>query len=130
MGLADTGSDGWHAALPEAPAHVAASEIDGRAAIRIRVVEDTTGPVTLVVAGELDLAAASALRVALHEQIDRDVVLDLQGVVFLDSTALGVILAAARRAAESGHRVMVCDPQPGPRRVLELTGVLDFLTSA
>jgi len=84
--------------------------------------------VTLVLAGELDLASAPTLRAALHGQTDNDVVLDLRGVTFLDSTALGVIRAAARRAAGSGHRVMVRDPRPGPRRVLELTGVLEMLT--
>ncbi len=58
--------------------------------------------------GEVDVATAPALRAAVDEALDRgpaDVVVDLPGVTFIDSTGLGVLIGARRRCLDAGRRV-------------------------
>ena len=85
----------------------------------------------LHLAGEIDLAAAPALRdrlVALAQQLAAGggapgVVLDLDQVSFIDSTGLSVLVAAHSRLGESGRQLRVAGAPPRVRRVLELTGL-------
>ena len=56
----------------------------------------------IAVTGEIDVATAPQLRECLHHVIaqgEATVVLDLLGVTFLDSTALGVLVGAFSGAA-------------------------------
>ena len=68
-------------------------------------IEERVGssPPVITVSGEIDVATAPQLRECLHSVIaqgEATVVLDLLGVMFLDSTALGVLaLADAARSA-------------------------------
>ena len=79
----------------------------------------------LEVAGELDLAYAGELRDKLAEASTPGghVVVDLGRVEFLDSTALGVLVAAAKRLHGTGGELVVRSPRPHIRRVFELTGL-------
>ena len=80
--------------------------------------------VVVSVDGELDLDAADALRAALDagEAESTPVLrLDASGVSFLDSTALGVILASAQRMRDRGGRFELVCTTPSIRRILDLT---------
>jgi anti-sigma B factor antagonist len=88
---------------------------------------------TVLVEGELDLSTADQLRRLLDEQLsqNRSVVLDLSGVLFMDSTGLAVIIAAIRRPETEAELVRLGpELQPQIRRLMELTGVLDLLENA
>jgi anti-sigma B factor antagonist len=65
----------------------------------------------LVVTGEIDVATAPAFKRHLLEQIAEGhtrLVLDLAGVAFMDSTALGVLVGALTRVrASDGHIALV-----------------------
>jgi anti-sigma B factor antagonist len=81
----------------------------------------------VAVRGELDLAGAPDLRRALAEAIDgnpgRRVVVDLEGVEFIDSAGLGVLAGGLQRArAGEGDLVLVATGQTVVR-ALELTGL-------
>jgi anti-sigma B factor antagonist len=86
----------------------------------------------LLVSGEVDLAAAPELRTCLAELADvgvRHLVVDLRRVTFLDSTGVGVLVAAARRlggADPAGSLRLACTNER-VLRVLRLTGVLGVL---
>jgi len=86
----------------------------------------------LVVSGEVDLAVSSELRTCLAELADvgvRHLVVDLRRVTFLDSTGVGVLVAAARRlggADPAGSLRLACTDER-VLRVLRLTGVLGVL---
>lgn len=71
-------------------------------------------------AGELDISGAETLQETLIE-LDRDppalVVLDLQGLEFIDSSGLRVILAADDAARHAGRRVTLI---PGPQKVQDV----------
>jgi anti-sigma B factor antagonist len=77
----------------------------------------------LRVRGELDIGSADALRSALERaEAQADVVrVDAAGVQFLDSTALGVLLAAAQRLAARGGRLELMNATPAVRRILDMT---------
>jgi anti-anti-sigma factor len=86
------------------------------------VVEETA--VVVTVDGELDLDAADALRGALDrgEAEETPILrLDATGVSFLDSTALGVILASAQRMRDRGGRFELVCTTPSIRRILDMT---------
>lgn len=74
--------------------------------------------------GELDIGSADALRSALDgaEADEPDVIrVDARQVNFLDSTALGVILACAQRLSARGARLELVCTSPSMRRVLDMT---------
>ena len=77
----------------------------------------------LHVEGELDIGSADALRAALDaaESQGEIVRLDAHGVQFLDSTALGVLLASAQRLSARGGRLELMNTSPAVRRVLDMT---------
>src|SRR6476661_2812169 len=79
----------------------------------------------IVAGGELDLAATSEMSAifALSAAGPQDaVVLDLTGVDFIDSSALGTILRAAQSLEASGKRLHVVTPSASLQRLLEITG--------
>lgn len=55
------------------------------------------------------------------------VVLELSGVAFCDSSALGAFVEVFRRRAEAGLRFALAGVQPEVRRVMELTRLVDVL---
>jgi anti-sigma B factor antagonist len=76
--------------------------------------------------GELDMAATPALTQAIAgaPAVGR-IHLDLSGVTFLDSSAIGALVASGREVGERGGRLEI-----GPRsdivtRVLEITGLVE-----
>jgi anti-sigma B factor antagonist len=78
------------------------------------------------VRGELDLYGADALRLELDsvwQQGASRIVVDLSEVTFVDSTALGVlVLAAKRMRSRKGTLTLVLD-DPRTLRVFEVTGL-------
>ena len=77
------------------------------------------------VAGELDLYTAPALREALQSTVGRSperLVVDLAGVTFIDSTALGA-LVEARSQLRDGGAFALAAPGLEVRRALEVSGL-------
>ncbi|HVM11782.1 MAG TPA: STAS domain-containing protein [Actinomycetota bacterium] len=74
--------------------------------------------------GELDIAAEEALMQALEPELEagREVILDLGGLEFIDSSGVRCLIRAAN-AVGSGGRVVLRDPLPPVRRVFELMRV-------
>ena len=88
-------------------------------------VDHREGAVVVSLAGELDLYNADEVRDALLE-VSADapevLVVDLEEVRFIDSTALGVLIAASSRMADrSGFRLAA--PGLETRRALEVSGL-------
>jgi anti-sigma B factor antagonist len=78
------------------------------------------------VSGDIDLAAAPALRSRLQDAINAGnafIVLDLSELLFIDSTGLGVVVGAHRRAGEVGGEVRIAAAAPRVMRVLSVTGL-------
>ncbi len=81
----------------------------------------------VAVDGELDLASAPALSDALARELatGKQILLDLSGVTFIDSTGLAAIVNAAR--ADGSQLELSADLRSQARRLMELTGVLSLL---
>lgn len=81
---------------------------------------------TLGLTGVLDYATRHVLRErikALVDEGDRQFVVDMDGVEYLDSTGLGSLVAALKRARQGGGELTVrCKAGP-VRRVLEMTNL-------
>ena len=84
----------------------------------------THGPATvLVVTGDIDLFTAPQLRDELASAragTGGPIVVDLAGVPFLDSSALGALATANRDLEVAGRRLLLVAPQRNVRRVFEL----------
>ena len=76
--------------------------------------------------GDVDVATAPRVREQLISLLsDRSalLVVDLDGVGFLDSTGLGVIVGVLKRARTLGGDVRLVCTQPSVRRVFEITAL-------
>jgi anti-sigma B factor antagonist len=74
--------------------------------------------------GELDAFAAPDLESAFTQVRDEPRVLaDLDRVSFMDSTALGILVRAARELGESGAIFRVVLPAGSARRIFEITAL-------
>jgi anti-sigma B factor antagonist len=95
-------------------------------------VDDSRQPYTvLAVKGEVDVYTAPRLREKLVELVSqgkRQVVVDLEGVEFLDSTGLGVLVGGLKRLrSHDGDLSLVCT-QPRILKVFEITGLTNVFS--
>ena len=78
--------------------------------------------------GELDLSTAPRLReelLRLSSDGATAVTVDLSELEFVDSTGLSVLITALKRLREKGGDMELRSPNPGTRRVLEITGLTE-----
>ena len=92
-------------------------------------VEHDEERVTVHLAGELDCASAATGHLALSRAgaREKEVVLDLSRVVFVDASGIRFLLSAQRRARAADRRLIVRRPSRSVRRMLELTGARPLL---
>lgn len=105
------------------------ASVTGQAEFAFEVVAEEDG-VLVSIGGELDLASAGALReiLVLPEVLDAPKVrIDLNGVDFLGSTGIGLLVSACKRVRDSGGTFSVLCAHGEPRRVLELSGLIEYL---
>lgn len=98
----------------------------------IRLVEDGAGPLTAVVAGELDLSCADALTAALCEAVGAHPAglrLDLSEVAFCDCSTLRCFLDAQALAIAMGRGFAIGPHSQPVARVLELSDTRALLTA-
>src|SRR5438093_10513735 len=82
------------------------------------------GWTVLTVSGEIDIATAPSLRERLHSLLAEGkhrLVIDLDDVGFLDSTALGVLVGVLKRARMDEGEVRIASAQPRVVKVFEIT---------
>lgn len=86
------------------------------------------GETVLNVVGDLDMATAPELEEMLtNGGFGHRVVIDLTGCTFLDSSAVRVLVAAARDSEAAGGTLALVASDPGLLRVLEISGVKTIL---
>ena len=88
--------------------------------------------VVLVLAGDVDLAAADRLWSEVEPWLSMSprVVVDCASVTFLDSVGLRTLLRIAQRAQETHTGLTLAAPSEPVARVLELAGTEDLFTDA
>ncbi len=92
--------------------------------IHVHVVDDVQ---VFELTGSLDIATSPTVRAALTSASEREshrLIVDLIGVEFLDSTGLGALIGAQRRAKEFGGEVRLVAKEGQILRLLRITGLL------
>jgi anti-sigma B factor antagonist len=85
------------------------------------------GSAVIRVRGELDMSTSPELTAAVSSAGAEasTVQLDLSAVTFLDSSAIGALVAAGSELAEAGHRLQIGPRSDIVNRVLEITGLAE-----
>jgi anti-sigma B factor antagonist len=97
--------------------------------LRIDLRQESTR-IVVKLEGELDMANAPLLQNAIESAelaAAKTVVLDLQGLTFLDSTGLRIILAAREQCWRRGQEFAVTPGSQQVQRLLSVTGVGEHL---
>ena len=81
----------------------------------------------VTVGGEVDMATAPQLDHYLCALVDRDVVVDLSGVAFLDSSGVSALVNVLQAFEARGRTLRVVGERDNVRTVFEVTGVYDAL---
>ena len=85
------------------------------------------GRLTVSLTGELDQhEARSAMRGLddlLEEYLPRDLVLDLSGLNFMDSSGIALMIRVHRRIRDMGGRMWIENPAKQPKRVIDTAGI-------
>jgi anti-anti-sigma factor len=81
----------------------------------------------VAVFGEVDADNCGEFRTAILERAPEgeQVVVDLSGLSFIDSSGISELLRIASTLDEQGRTLTIHDPSPAVQRVLEITGLLD-----
>jgi anti-anti-sigma factor len=75
------------------------------------------------VSGEFDIAACERFRAASEREDAGIVVVDLRGTTFIDSSALGELIALQRRVEQKGARLAILRPEGKADLIFQLTGI-------
>jgi anti-sigma B factor antagonist len=105
--------------------HESMPDSDGLHEAPIREIVENGAALVVRLGGELDLYNADAVREALFAaaaRAPRRLVVDLEAVRFIDSTALGVLIEARSKLIDRGSLVLAA-PSLETRRALELSGL-------
>jgi anti-anti-sigma factor len=96
--------------------------------------EDKVGGVTVVeVRGRIDSTTAPALGERLTASLGAPkvrVLLDLSRLEYISSAGFRILLLAAKRADETGSRLVLCRVSGRVRQLFDLGGFLDLFTIA
>lgn len=87
-------------------------------------------PPTIVLVGELDPHTAPYLQRAIDQVLETsgtDLVLDLAGLAFVDSSGLRVLISAQSQLADQGGTLTLHAPSETVHRLLEITGLIDHI---
>lgn len=90
-------------------------------------VTDTSLPVVVRCRGGLDFAYTDALREVFAGITERDVVVDLRRLTFVDSTGLSVLMSARRTLRDVGGSLSIRGASGLVRRVFEAAELADVL---
>ena len=100
--------------------------------MEVTVTSRTSGARTVVqVTGEIDVYTAPLLREELASLIDaehRDVVVDLTGVGFMDSTGLGVLVGALKKVRTLGGDLQLVISSEKVLKVFRITALTQVFT--
>ena len=88
---------------------------------------DADGLVRATLDGELDLDRADQVRDSLADAAQqpgcRHLEVDVSGLTFIDSYALGALVSARNSAAAAGVGLTLANPSPPVRKAVQVTGL-------
>jgi anti-sigma B factor antagonist len=88
------------------------------------------GTATVTLRGEVDILTVDQVRVVLGEALatgPQEIVVDLAGLTFIDSTGLGALIFGFQRARDAGVRFRLANANATVRQILVLSGFLEVV---
>ena len=98
--------------------------------LKVHLNDTEEGLVVLTPVGELDAFTVSRFRQEVAQVGGSQVVIDMSGVPFLDSSGLGALIGAIRRVRELGGDVAIACNRPSVEHLLRTTGFDRIVTLA
>lgn len=98
----------------------------GMRELQLEAIESSGGCAVLRVAGEVDLFTAPALRERVRDLVAKGsvhLIVDMSGVVLLDSTGLGVLVGGLKRVRAHNGSLMVVISAGHILRIFQITGL-------
>lgn len=90
---------------------------------------DATLVVTLV--GELDHHSSESVRIKIDNKIEelgsQNIIFDFNGVNFMDSSGIGVVMGRFKKLSTTGGKACVINLKPQIKRVFELSGLFKII---
>ncbi len=89
-------------------------------------VKDEGGVPVVVLEGEIDLSTSPVFKETVYRVIEsgkKDVVIDLNGLEFMDSTGLGVLVAALKKTSMEGGSIRLICNKRNILKVFTITGL-------
>jgi anti-sigma B factor antagonist len=103
----------------------------GRNSVELGIETSARGATVVVaVTGDVDIHTAPHLQDCLDALVAERrpaVVVDLAGVNFLDSSALGVLIAAQRQLGEAGGELRLAAPRAHVRKIFQITRLTEVI---
>jgi anti-anti-sigma factor len=94
----------------------------------LTVTPSDSDPNSLAVDGQIDSHTSGMLDEAITAfGANDEIIVDLAGVTFIDSSGLRVLVRAHKRQRDSGGRFVIASPSEAVRRLLEITGLTSEL---
>jgi anti-sigma B factor antagonist len=78
--------------------------------------------------GELDLESADSFTQRLVDIPGSTVVVDLSGLSFMDSSGISALIKVKTQMEHDGDSLLICRPPPNVLRVMEVTGLADWVS--
>jgi anti-sigma B factor antagonist len=95
--------------------------------MELQIREEQEGAMcVLTLEGEVDVYTAPVLKEKLVDNIERgcsNVLVDMERVTFIDSSGLGVLVSALRRARERGGSVRILCTRDNILKIFRITGL-------
>ncbi|NPV59054.1 MAG: STAS domain-containing protein [Actinobacteria bacterium] len=89
-------------------------------------VKDLDGVSVITLEGEIDLSTSAEFKEAVYETIEsgkKDIIIDLNGLEFMDSTGLGVVVAALKKTRMEGGTIRLICNKRNILKVFTVTGL-------
>ena len=94
--------------------------------VEVRPSPQHPGTSIVDVEGEVDVLTSPRLKAALAEIVDAGastIVVNLEGVQYMDSTGLGVLVSALKRIREKSGSIVLTGLNPHLSKIFEITGL-------
>ncbi|HHV60552.1 MAG TPA: STAS domain-containing protein [Clostridiaceae bacterium] len=84
------------------------------------------GSVKISITGEVDIYSSQLLKERLYNIVEtekQDIKIDCEGMNYIDSTGLGVLVGALKKAKESGNLIYITNLKENIKKLFLITGL-------
>jgi len=102
------------------------NDAGGGSMFDIKITGNDDRKCTIEISGEIDIYSGPDFRTRLYSIIseeEKDLVLDLCNLNYIDSMGLGILVGALKRVKEQKHDIIILNPQNTVRKLFRITGL-------